>query len=493
MTWYKSGYKSGAEDFERAESSPPKVHLTPPTSPQKHKDVPFKAKPDDCTSLNLKRRNHSAKVQGLISGTSSSEHLLDDQPNTTNSTSRAFPDDRVEESSSTALPVLTPLTRGKAQIERRWTLPTKSIPIQGLQNTGAVNTNVNDTSRQESSRTKSPAMITLRRATARNTVKDESLTFFPPPQITHPRSSLLSFFLRMMENGTKDCAANSTPQSAFWKLQKADLMSSTPKHNPSATSDIAFPVRTEITDIQPSLSQASQVVQAPFLRRCSTRYLSGDSVYEILWDDNVSSTDSEAVSSATGPTPCRRDSVAVQKLEEQLEKSSSHSRRISTFERGDNVRTISCNREDAAASLNPLQRFLDGRFGKVVSNVMPNNSPNLKTLLVDEGNRTYKYGSAPNEGRYDSTASHPRTLNSGFEFFPTVKCHAWSQLNDTIGSSLFDTVGPLDVGARTIDVPDIEERDTPSFGRRCSPGSLIGARHYTGHRRRNNNHVRWSY
>ena len=205
----------------------------------------------------------------------------------------------------------------------------------------------NDSSIANASET--PAMITLRRATRRGTssvprrtsLRPNAIVSFPPPKFNRTTSTYFSSFFGInpprARHTTEDSIQTSVRQSSWSTGQ--DSFSSLPK--PSVTGDrihltsnkAAAPAVTQFEVLPVSHSHADQqeLLALSFpARRCSTTIVSGNSVHEIIWDENFTSsgegsTDTEVSrrTSKTAKTPDgrgygRRGSVLVDKLEAQL-------------------------------------------------------------------------------------------------------------------------------------------------------------------------------
>ncbi|EXJ68926.1 uncharacterized protein A1O5_07858 [Cladophialophora psammophila CBS 110553] len=102
-----------------------------------------------------------------------------------------------------------------------------------------------------------------------------------------------------------------------------------------STSAAAPPVQTEVVTVEPRLSYSGPNQAAESIRRCSTLYVSDSAVYEIIWDENCSSSNSEG----EDPSPPgqaslfqSRDLVGAETLERRLSKVLSQSRRDSLQE-----------------------------------------------------------------------------------------------------------------------------------------------------------------
>ena len=288
---------------------------------------------------------------------------------------------RVNEERRKGAGALSPVSSQRAglpQRPRRWTVPTKARPTKAV--CGSPSTaelanaaaNISFTSvpageilRQSAlSRAPSadtPAMITLRRATrqmSRRISTDPSrLTFFPPPVLTQTRSTNLFSLLGLNpDSGTSDVGQPEPidPFSPFSHSHVTPLLpkraSVTGNYAQPGCSSIALPAYTEVL-VSPTWQQvvSEQPPQATSIRRYSTKITSGNSVHEIIWDENISSSGSDATStgiSRQGTTKDqkppslggnRRKSVAAEILEMQLKRSDEESRRTST---GSDLRTF---------------------------------------------------------------------------------------------------------------------------------------------------------
>ena len=316
--------------------------LTPPQTPTIPKDAPFKPKHDDNISLSMKRRhtrdqhNDNTPPPRACVSDADLRNSPPRGPPLRRERSRSVPDLRGSRTFpiSKAIPPAKTTGSGSADPRRRrWTLPSKASSTTYLAPT-ALTVPILSKAKEKKHATKesdSPAMITLRRATtAKTSPRQMSLTFFPEPTFQRSRSGFLSSFLGTI---TRSEAKSNIDIVDIYQQENSTRRSSrsasvdSGKAQPSS-SERAPTVCTEITGVEPRLSFPGQASSDPAFRRCSTRFISAGSVYEVIWDENGSSTSSDT----PPPQPItsqRRRSVAVEQLQSQLYKAEAQSRRES--------------------------------------------------------------------------------------------------------------------------------------------------------------------
>jgi hypothetical protein len=385
------------------------VLLTPPLSPASSEDVPFRPERND-GSLTMKKRHkaypNSRERRRLNRGCASSAELRPsvdvDQTGLYLIQNKSLPSLYVVDltpnlkTSSTA-PVQSHDHRDTSK--RRWTLPSKSNATQALA-TKVYAERMPAETRSSSKNSPSPAMITLRRAsTSKPISRKTSLTFFPPPHLERSRSGLLTAFLNTV-TGREDNSQMPTD------IVKHDSRRGSTTAVTGAASDAtrkasAPTVFTTVSGMEANLLQPSQQGCNEIVRRCSTRFISAGSVYEVIWDENVSS--SGSASGSETATGSRRRSTAMDKLETQLFKAVAQSRRASLAAQGNLM-------EDAP----------------------PKRSSSLSSMLTSRLSRAARQGSSlvqrvtsfPMEAEPEEvTASDPQRKCS-IEFFPPLRSRA---------------------------------------------------------------------
>ena len=313
--------------------------LTPPLSPASSEDVPFKPSDDDVTSLSMKKRHarSSRERRRLNRACASSTELRgssinhDDIPPPFLGQSKSLSQLR----SSDYTPMLRAGSTKKRSSEhpniqrRRWTLPAKAQPTRGIANKVSVENKPTD-STTLGAESASPAMITLRRASiARPTTRKTSLTFFPAPKFKSQRSGVLTAFLNTLTGPDSPLPISTQPSQAHSSERKVSV-ATVKKSAPDVTrKNSAQPVFTKVSGMAPALLQPTQPShQGAGVRRCSTKYISTGSVYEVIWDENISDS---GTGSHSPPIVVdgRRRSIAVEKLETQLFRAVAQSRRAS--------------------------------------------------------------------------------------------------------------------------------------------------------------------
>ena len=370
-------------------TAPASIHdtclLTPPLSFRSYEDIPFK--PEDTDNVSLSMRKHSrhhrrvrVSCADLRTSTVGQEVPLQ--------TSKSLPNLRLAPS----LPSLQPATfRTRASSaprygrSRRWTLSSKSASTRCLST--AVHGKGKRPRRTIPQKRDSPAMITLRRATAtRPPSRRISFTSFPPPSFSRSGSSFLSSWLSSLVSNVDYCGnpiVNLDYNKPRRKSRAASVDSDTVL---PSTSLAAAPVQTEVA-VRSSLSLPGKPIETNVpTRRCSTKYFSGNSIYEIIWDENVISTTSDDRSperSITPATDARRQSVAMDKLETQLFKAVAQSRRQSAAVREleiieDLERQNSYMPEWEALNQRSFQDMLSYKFSKIANESALKNLPRSK-------------------------------------------------------------------------------------------------------------------
>lgn len=314
-------------------SSIKSAFLTPPLTPLSAHEQPWRPVSADDSGLNMKKSHHKhdSQDQKIVPG----QQEQDDQHNirtarrrTPSNMRRSIRKECVEigpeESSGSVSPSGSPLGKastagnesllaGEPVSQRRWTLASKSQATRGF-------TPLRSTVKQTTiaGHVDSPAVITLRRATTKVTPKVDELTFFPEPTFSHEKTGLLSYLVSTFSlvGSSDDTNAKNFPPSKG--TSRSTSLDSNGVHptmtNPAAT------VCTETT-VDARLMMPGNDTSYQHMRRCSTRFTSGSTSYEVIWDENDSASAGEQSRSSTAER--RRSSMAVTSLEAQLARSTS--------------------------------------------------------------------------------------------------------------------------------------------------------------------------
>ena len=305
--------------------------LTPPVTPLSTDDVPFRVTDDDNMSLNMRKGKHTRAKDKKKSRESRSRRV---DPEHSNEVKKLVTGENTEmlrsksmgrvRASSSKLGSPQAAQTGPSSREdnderrvRRWTLPSKSVATRGL-------TALRSTVRQAtlSEEVESPAMITLRRATTNKSPQRNELTFFPEPTFGNERSGLLSYLV-----STFTRANSADMAAALFSSTKSSRTNSV--GSDSAHAAMTYPAATVCTEttVEPSLIHPGTFDLKLKPRRCSAKYVAGDTSYEVIWDENDSLSSTQA--SSPPSVADRRASVAVMKLEAQLARSEPSTRRPS--------------------------------------------------------------------------------------------------------------------------------------------------------------------
>ncbi|EXJ58174.1 hypothetical protein A1O7_05599 [Cladophialophora yegresii CBS 114405] len=321
---------------------------TPPVPHRGYKEVPYRPPGNDHVSLSMKHSNHRHDPHNASSRTAAAvkteSRRRRNQPTGSRSRTRSC-------SSSTVQPRFdegTVETFGDAPESppsraRRWTISSKAAATRGL----ATLVPANDTpdrgnadSHSNTYENQSPAMITLRRATTASPQRQTTtLTSFPPPKFSRDSNGLLSSFLNTIASYS-DTPVYALEESGLTKQvaqsSRRPSTSSTNDEVRPSTGALAPPVHTEVVALEPRLSISRSNQSASSMRRCSTRYISENAVYEIIWDENLSSS---ASSEGGNPSPRGRGSslqtrglAGTETLERRLSNALSRTERASTDE-----------------------------------------------------------------------------------------------------------------------------------------------------------------
>lgn len=367
---------SSASTFADSNHSPYNDDLlTPPLTNPSLDEPPFRPAESDRTSLSMKRRHESSRQrrrrhnracvssgdvdQTALPWSESPRHIR------SLSRSRSVPNlygGEVGEQGTlwfaTNSSHKTRLASRSSSHPRRWTMPGKAAPTRVLTSippsgklTEHGETQVDDEggSSQGAVSVETPAMITLQRAAScrphRTSLRPEAYTSFPTPTFSGTRSGLATtFFGDGWQRSDNICIRASVKSMSI-----ASHNHSPPPHSDRASVDhgnvrpsystTAGLVRTDVL-LDPVIQGHTDDIQpASRVRRCSTKYVSGASVYEVIWDENVSTSSSSTSHTISeehtkqlsmqnnGIFQERRQSVAMDKLEKQLTKGIQQSRK----------------------------------------------------------------------------------------------------------------------------------------------------------------------
>lgn len=377
--------KSSASTFADANQSP--YHddlLTPPLTNPSLDEPPFRPAESDRISLNMKRhhgdlqqkrRRHNRAC--VSSGDVDQTTLLHESPRRILSRCRSAPvltnllQTAVDGDKSCKQAKLCfdakrthkadPASRRDSlpNHPRRWTISGKAAPTHVLTSMSPSallpeqdrpsddGEDAGDTAIVET-----PAMITLQRAASsksrRTSLRPEAYTSFPTPTFRKTRSGFVTNLFgdgwRRSDNTLVCTSVESVsvisqshcppPRSARASVDQGNVRPS--------QSTVAHPVCTDVAFdpfIQTQMATPQPAIRA---RRCSTKYVSGGSTVEIIWDENVSTSSSSGSRRTSAEQTrrismrdnevvlTRRPSVAVDKLETQLSKGIQQCRRISS-------------------------------------------------------------------------------------------------------------------------------------------------------------------
>jgi hypothetical protein len=161
-----------------------------------------------------------------------------------------------------------------------------------------------------------------------------SLTSFPPPKFHRESSGFLLSFLNSI-TGQDEYQLDISAQAQSAKDGDRRLRPPSTGSNAArpSTSTIAPPVHTEVVATEQGFPIPGQSYAMNSARRCSTRYVSDDVTYEIIWDENASSANSDnAIPSPadTASPPNGTNDNGTEDLEGRLSKVLSQSRRGSS-------------------------------------------------------------------------------------------------------------------------------------------------------------------
>ena len=223
-------------------------------------------------------------------------------------------------------------------------LPAVQDKISSTKGAGAVDT---------------PAMITLQRAASgrsrRTSLRPEAYVSFPTPTFNKTRSG----FVTSLFGDSWQRSDNTLIHASFESVSMTSHSRSSQPSSDRASVDHGRVQPSRVTTAEPV---CTDVILDPIVlrhfsdlggqfkaRRCSTKYISGASTHEIIWDENIS-TSSSGTSRRTSTEQSRqismrdiengserRHSLAVDKLETQYSKGVRQSRRASMVSSGTDV------------------------------------------------------------------------------------------------------------------------------------------------------------
>ncbi|ETI22852.1 hypothetical protein G647_06929 [Cladophialophora carrionii CBS 160.54] len=471
----------------------------PTVSHRGYKEVPYRAPDDDHVSLSMKHRNHRHEPHDTSSppmaAIETEGRRRRNQPTGCRPRARSL---RKTNSSPTVQPRFEQGTvetfgdapQSKPSRARRWTISSKAASTRGL----ATLVPANDTSQRATADSRSttyenhsPAMITLRRATtARPQRQTTTLTSFPPPKFSRDSNGLLTSFLNTITSYsdaplsalgdpgmTKQVAPNSRRPST----------SSTKDDARPSTSALAPPVHTEVVALEPRLSVSGSNQAASSMRRCSTRYISENVVYEIIWDENLSSS---ASSEDGNPSPGGRGSSLQSRelggtdtLERRLSNALSRPGRASTDESRSRRTSYVPGVELSLHSIwtNPKIARL---FREPASERLPRSKSSTKTSDV--------FPSLSTEA--GSSQVHTTSFPDRVEFFPSYRSRASTNGNGpggdlTFGPAPDDLQGDIQADQNAFSEAQ-EDVQLGAAGSRF--GSMIGVSSHAKRRRTSDHH-----
>jgi len=472
------------------DASPTSALLTPPITPLSIEDIPYRAADNDNISLNMRKgKNPRARLRckaqqkrpQRVQEHSNEIPRLDSFARAvvfrSNSMGHMRRHSSVPVSPGSPNAATPPPEECIGKRNRRWTLPSKSAPTRGF-------TPLRSTVKQATlgSSVESPAMITLRRATTNKSPKRNELTFFPEPKFGNERNGLLSYLVsKCTRTNLVDMAA---PLFADGKRSRSSSISSEGAH-PTLT----YPAATVCTEttVESTLVSSGDFPDKPSARRWSVKYVASNTSYEVIWDENdSSSTQGSSQPSVAG----RRPSLAVMKLESQLPRRQVTPRRASGQSSGSpSLASPSSAKQIYAQALTPNK--LEQIFPRLLHKTGLRNLPTSRTgrkrrntvcsITVDQPEQQTLVGQA---GRKASTFT--------IDFFPplssTTNCRT-SVVQSPLGlgssSSLFEQrashsdkgTSPKSGAATTKSGPDFSSMiGSSSHTRRGSYAFIDGGR-----------------
>ncbi|KAL2443678.1 hypothetical protein ABEF95_009895 [Exophiala dermatitidis] len=403
--------------------------LSPPLSHHSSEEVPFRAEDDDPVSLSMKKNKKRRRGRRRLppdDGAGWSKNFVVTNGRRTlqgRTSDPGLPLRRTRSQPVISQPFvpgtveLSPRTESRA---RRWTVASKATPTRALATVVTIReANVKRSSKKAKS-SLSPAMITLRRATASESQHRMSLTSFPPPKFGRRSSGLLSTIFNTIKP-TLHGPSTTSGASSQTKVHKPASISAKHSEVCPGTSSIAPAVYTEVVTSGPRLSISGRTYTPQSGRRCSTRYFSDDEMYEIIWDQTSSSSASEGAA----PTPPSREwdygsrgAGGTEALERRLSNILTRSRRTSV-----------------QAETSRRGSWWPGSEAMYAQGFLPllESSPKLARLAREAAFRNLPRSKASNTTLNAATlplavsqqvmveATEPRRDNEGVEFFPPLR------------------------------------------------------------------------
>lgn len=411
--------------------------LTPPLTPQSDYEIPYKPTMSDHLSLNQKKKNHKhmkgfgmkrEQRQGTtpltadVSVAATSGRPQSGGIHRSQSESIIRRRSTLEVSPRGSLPVTHSLAP-KEDRSRRWTLPFKSNATRAVTEVESTVKHATLRSKQES-----PAMITLRRATTSKTRRGTSLTFFPPPVFERQGSGLLNYLISTLSGSVK------TTRS--FVLAGGDMLQDSPRdlRVQIPTFGHAAPTVCTETTVWHEVTVPGDEARITPRRRCSSKFVSNNQIFEVIWDENDSLTSSQETSrssvggSGDGGVSSRKRSMAVEQLEIQMVKSEAASRQSS---QGASQRVSRRGSYTASASIlnsQVLARKLSQTFSRLTHELALQNLPRSK----GKGNQASSIETSLSEPvQYQFTDDSKFRLMSTIEFFPPLSSRQGSYQRST--------------------------------------------------------------
>ncbi|RMD40578.1 hypothetical protein DV735_g4566, partial [Chaetothyriales sp. CBS 134920] len=403
--------------------------LTPPPLPVFADSAPFEPKANDKTSLNMKRCRHGHKKRcRQVRASPGKLYLCRREWQTLH---RPYQSRSLPSLAASTSPLLVTksdgtLSSGKLgsahQRPRRWTLSSKAACTRRRAATAiSAIYKPASTGPLDTTDLPSPAMIVLRRASMARASppKRMSLTVFPEPRFERSRRRVLSSFLRAITG-----AADEDKESPW---PRADAEGPSPESLGAYGAQLSRRGRvrtvcTKVTDVQPMMVSptGTPVDGETASRRCSTKYITGDQVLEVIWDANVSpqtSPSSSGTESVGDNRSKRRRSLAMESLENQLKKADAQSRRQSQTT-NEQARKSSYNAEDERQRQSSLHSALGFRLSRFANEAALQNLPHSRAFRGREGTDL----SAAGPGNYPTPDSPAVYLEpeGTIEFFPPL-------------------------------------------------------------------------
>ena len=412
--------------------------LTTPHSPNVEADIdaerPYKAGEGDNISLSMKRRHtkHRRRLSGsaVPGGAADPDLAMSSAASSLLKHARSLPLMNVPSlptsvtgsrklgnfNTWTTPPRADGVRQGLPRKPRRWTLPSKSNATPAVPTTHPA---IVPPPKKVAS-TQTPAAIALRRARTCDSRRTDVYTSFPEFKFQHQR---VSFF------------ANVWPQNSIGKPSTHRRPSNYPSASRRASivdRKVLLAVPTAVAPVCTELQTGIMRHDVASVRRCSTKYVSRTSVYEVIWDENstersnspgqelsTSTSTEQDKNGGTGQGPNRRHSVAMDKLEMQLSKAVQQSRRSSSVVPEDRRRSSGVGFE----VMRSLRNFSFAAIGEEVSRVRSRSKGSITATM---GVITESFsGSDSHESREHEVEGSELHV----EFFPPLRGRAYSRLS----------------------------------------------------------------